>query len=60
MEKFGCFKYRIYSDDMKKWHYQIFKDDGTPLRDSQEVYLFEGIARFAVIGHISLLEQKKG
>lgn len=60
MEKFGRFKFKIFKkEDQKGWHYQIFDEEGKMLRNSYEIYLFEGIARFAAIGHIALLEQKK-
>ena len=59
MEKFGHFKFKIFKiEDKKGWHYQILNDDDTVLRESHEIYAFEGIARFAVIGHITLLEKK--
>ena len=61
MEKFGCFKYIIYQVcGHDAWKYQIFDDNESVLRESDEVYRFEGIARFAAIGHITLLEQQKG
>lgn len=61
MEKFGCFRFKLYTKTgVKGWHYQIFNDDDTVLRDSHEIYAFEGIARLAAIGHIDLLEKQKG
>lgn len=61
MEKFGCFRFRLYNKaGMTGWDYQIFDDDGLVIRESKETYVYEGIARLAVIGHIALLEQNKG
>ncbi len=45
---------------MDGWLYQITFDGTTVLRESKEVFQYEEIARFAAIGHISLLEQGKG
>lgn len=60
MEKFGCFRFKLYTKaGIKGWHYQIFNDDDTVLRESGETYELEGIARLAAIGHITVLEQKK-
>jgi len=61
MEKFGLYNFRIYRNPPHTgWVYEIFDDQGKLLRQSNESYVYEGIARFAVIGHISLLEQGKG
>lgn len=67
MEKFGIYKYRIlqFKADReyigpKTWYYEIMIDDNTIIRKSKESFYYEGIARFAAIGHISLLEQGKG
>jgi hypothetical protein len=58
VEKSGSYNFKIYGDGLKRWYYKIFRDDGTVLRESQEIFLFEGIARFAAIGHIVLLEEQ--
>jgi hypothetical protein len=60
MEKFGYFKFRIYQKDIDNWQYEIFDENDKVLRHSEENYRFQGIARFAAIGHITLLEQQKG
>jgi hypothetical protein len=61
MEKFGCFKFKIYKPaNIESWSYQIFNEDDSLLRESQELFAYEGIARFAAFGHIALLEQQKG
>jgi hypothetical protein len=60
MEKFGHFKFRIYTKEkLKGWHYSILNEQEIVLCDSKEAYELEGIARFAAIGHITLLEQGK-
>lgn len=63
MEKFGCYNFIIIKNPKRGWSYQIAADgiNGTTvIRESQEMFEYEGIARFAAIGHISLLEQGKG
>jgi hypothetical protein len=61
MEKFGIYHYRIvFKADANKWGYEILKETGHILRESKDLFQYEGIARFAAIGHISLLEQGKG
>lgn len=59
MEKFGAYKFRVIKNETQKWMYQIIEDNQI-LRESKENFEYEGIARFAAIGHISLLEQGKG
>lgn len=64
MEKFGRFNFRVLKDDIKKgWSYEILTNSMNGLvilRESKELFEYEGIARFAAIGHIALLEQDKG
>lgn len=60
MEKFGQYKFRIINKGEKGWSYQITIDGITILRESKEFFNHEEIARFAAIGHISLLEQGRG
>jgi hypothetical protein len=61
VENFGRYKFRIIrNDERAAWYYQITFDGHTILRESKDFFLYEGIARFAAIGHISLLEQGKG
>lgn len=59
MEKFGEYHFRIVKNEKQKWMYHIINGN-TILRESTESFEYEGIARFAAIGHISLLEQGKG
>ena len=60
MEKLGDFKFRVYQiEGIDGWNYQILDHEESVLRDSKEIYKFQGIARFAAIGHIALIEQKK-
>lgn len=61
MEKFGKYIFRIKMNAEKTgWIYQITFDGHTILRESTEIFQYENTARFAAIGHISLLEQGKG
>lgn len=64
MEKFGRYNFIILKNEEKKgWSYEILVNGmhgPTVLRKSKELFEYEGIARFAAIGHISLLEQDKG
>jgi hypothetical protein len=62
VETFGQYKYRIlqFKALKKSWYYEILNDDESVLRQSEESFEYEGIARFAAIGHISMLEQGKG
>lgn len=59
MEKFGIYRFSIIEYE-SGWIYEIYTDEGTRVRQSTEKFKYEGIARFAAIGHISLLEQGKG
>ena len=59
MEIFGQYKFKIFKKETG-WAYQITFDGVTILRESKETFLNEGIARFAAIGHIGLLEKGKG
>ena len=60
MEKFGLYNFKILKHPQSdKWVYRIIKDDENLLVDSKESFEYEGVARFAAIGHISLLEQGK-
>jgi hypothetical protein len=61
MEKFGLYKYKIFQNlGLPGWFYQIYDDDENLIREAKEIFQYEGIARFAAIGHISLIEQGKG
>lgn len=59
METFGLYKYRILRNAHNKWFYQII-DGSTTLRESKDFFDHEEIARYAAIGHITLLEQGEG
>jgi hypothetical protein len=61
MEKFGDFKFVICKNiDFKGFFYKIMDENEIIIRHSNESFINEGIASLAAIGHISLLEQKKG
>lgn len=61
MEHFGHYKFRIFYDATEKgWRYHITCDGFDILRESKDVFPVEGLARFAAIGHISLLEKGEG
>jgi hypothetical protein len=61
MERFGAYQFKILKNNaVDGWYYQIGNDEISILRESKEFFKYEGIARFAAIGHISLLEQGKG
>jgi hypothetical protein len=61
MEKFGDYNFKIMKHPtLEKWTYRISQEGGKNLVDAKETFAYEGIARFAAIGHISLLEQGKG
>lgn len=64
MEKFGAYKFEVRSWPGKGgvmfWYYNICDDEEKVVRQSKERFQYEGIARFAAIGHIALLEQGKG
>ncbi len=61
MEKFGIYNFQVLEDiSGNGFCYKIYDDNGMPTRESREFFHYEGIARFAAIGHISLLEQGKG
>ena len=58
MEKFSTLKYTIRHDESGRgWYYEIYNNDGTTLLSvSAELFKNQGVARYAVIGHITLLE----
>lgn len=58
MEKFGNYKFKLLKNNRGKWSYEIQSDNSMVIHTT-ELFQLEGIARFAAIGHISLLEQKK-
>jgi hypothetical protein len=62
MEKLGMYKFKILEwwCETNGWYYVIMNDDEKVIRTSEEMFQYEGIARFAAMGHISLLEQGKG
>ena len=59
MELFSCFRFRILHDSVKKgWYYQLYSGNGLILlHQTDELFDSEGTARYAAIGHISLLEK---
>lgn len=58
MEKLGRYFYKILHEKEKnKWYYEIYKENTThQYVVSTELFVLSGIARYAAIGHISLLE----
>ena len=58
METFSDFKIHLFfSHNMFAWSYEIYETDGkTLVKKSDEFYESEGIARYAAIGHIHLME----
>jgi hypothetical protein len=61
MQQFGEYKFTVFKNTPESgFQYEIFDEKGGVLRHSKESFQYEGIARFAAIGHISLLEQGKG
>lgn len=59
METLGEFKFKVVRDSEKLgWSYKIYGKDGTILiSDSPDVFESEGVARYAAIGHITILER---
>lgn len=76
MEKFSCYEFEIrchdvpgHGENIDKWvkgyFYVIFDPDYVPseatiIRESNEYFDYEGNARLAAIGHITLLENGEG
>jgi hypothetical protein len=61
MQKFGEYNFSVIKDKKDQgFYYEIYTKDFSVLRQAKETFQYEGIARFAAIGHISLLEQGKG
>lgn len=58
LEVFSNFTFRVLKDEFKKgWYYELYKADAkTIILTSGEFFESEGSARYAVIGHIHLLE----
>jgi hypothetical protein len=58
MEKFSTMKYKLASDRLGNgWSYEIYADGLSKLlAASQELFDSRGTARYAAIGHITLLE----
>lgn len=72
IEKYSCYEFtvrkyggKIYTQVSNGWDYIIYDPhykptDHTIIRESEEWYDTEELARFAVIGHIDLLENGEG
>lgn len=58
MEKFKKYAFQVFEDENKLgWYYRIFTPDlSTVVYRSSEYFQSEGIARYAAIGHVTLLE----
>ena len=61
MEKFSCYHFKILKNENGEgFVYEIYNTDLVLVRESDEWYEYEGIARLAAIGQISLLENGEG
>lgn len=61
MEKFSLYQFKILkNEDGEGFVYEIYDSSNELVRESNEWYEDEGIARLAAIGHISLLENGEG
>lgn len=58
METFSDFMYKLLHDKKQQgWYYELYSPDGqTLLAKADEFYDSKGTARYAVIGHIHLME----
>ena len=62
MEKFSLFYYQLtYDEKAEGWYYELYADDFTTrVMPPTEYFANQGIARYAAIGHIHLLESRMG
>lgn len=64
IEKYSCYKFEVIQDFNENYIYKIFGSGCPPYDDgvieSDEWYDTEKEARFAAIGHITLLENGEG
>ncbi len=63
IEKFSLYEFEVFDDNTVGYHYIIYDHDFTSktmLRESDDCYDTEQEARFAAIGHITLLENGEG
>jgi len=60
IEKFSCYKFEVFSDDNDKHWYKIYGEGCPPYDDgvieSDDIFDSPERARYAAIGHITLLE----
>jgi hypothetical protein len=59
MENFSHYRYKVLpTRNAKGFYYKIYNCNGTiMLKESQEIFAHEGIARYAAIGQIALMEK---
>lgn len=58
MENFSTMKYKtMFDDKTKRWCYEIYSTKEELISDSPDDFESEGEARYAAIGHISVLEK---
>ena len=58
METLGCFRFEVFRHEKNLgWYYQIHHPVFTRALTSEEYFNSEGTARYAAIGHITILEQ---
>lgn len=57
MENFSDFMYKLLHDKKQGWYYELYSPEGqTLLAKADEFFDSKGTARYAVIGHIHLME----
>jgi hypothetical protein len=60
MERLGTYKFKVFHDEKwDGWSYKIYDQNEKELMESKEIFNRKGIARYAVIGHITLFESKE-
>ncbi len=60
MEIFGLFKFKVFFDEnWDGWLFKVYDKTDKEMIESSEVFSSEGIARYAAIGQIALLELKQ-
>lgn len=64
IEKYSCYEFLICADKFGRFHYEIYTEGCQPYDDglieSNEWFDTAQEARYAAIGHISLLENGEG
>lgn len=58
MEKFSTMKYKtVFDEKIRRWCYEIYSANEDLISDSPDFFDSQGEARYAAIGHISVLEK---